>query len=232
MQKLLLLSICLLLSAQVFGQDPALFKTWDLYQIEIKFSQGVLISDVEPAITPKLTIDSSLAFSGFGACNSFSGSFLYLTNEDKLDPIDYMDTSLDCETQFLDAIEDEYFGYFKASSSPLFYTIFIGNDGLEHLIVSAGSPGFQLEFINPLLSVTPFKKSKISVYPNPVLDQLFITSESLQAKSLAIYSISGQRILSEKNNANTVDVSELSKGVYFLEITSLDGTSVQKFVKE
>ena len=72
---------------------------------------------------------------------------------------------------------------------------------------------------------------KVSLYPNPVKTTLYITSESTIEK-VVIYAISGKIIL-EQNLMNNqfVDVSHLSNGMYFTEISSTSGKSIKKFIK-
>ncbi|HLS29266.1 MAG TPA: T9SS type A sorting domain-containing protein, partial [Flavobacteriaceae bacterium] len=68
----------------------------------------------------------------------------------------------------------------------------------------------------PYLSVDKLEKSKLSIYPNPVKDQLYIENltENVQ---IEIYDLSGKEMLiKELNKTNRqVNVSQLSTGVYF-----------------
>ncbi|HBY66315.1 MAG TPA: hypothetical protein DEG69_00210, partial [Flavobacteriaceae bacterium] len=69
-------------------------------------------------------------------------------------------------------------------------------------------------------------------YPNPVSETLFISSENNNIEKLNVYSTNGKLILSEIENTKQLDVSTLSNGLYFVEVTSENGTTVQKFVKQ
>lgn len=231
MRKITILLFGFLIGFQCFGQDPELFRTWNLYKIEIKWSNGLLISEVDPPISPWLTINEALEFNGFGACNEFSGNFIYLPSTDRFDPINYNETLSDCETEFHDAIEDEYFGYFKWPGA-LYYFLYTDTDDKVHLVLSKGSPGFQIDFVSEQLSVNSYLKNEFKIFPNPVSDQLFISSEKLIIKTLSVFSTTGQRILEIEDASNPIDVSSLSKGMYFLEIDSEEGKSVQKFMKQ
>lgn len=216
---------------EAFAQNPAIFDTWDLYGIEIKFSPTVLISDIEPPISPVLTINENLSFNGFGACNSFSGTFEYLVSQDRLEPISYMDTTIDCATEFLDAIEDEYFGYFEAIPPALFYDFYLDIDGLEHLLLSRGYPGFQLDFIRSSLSVPENHLIDARIYPNPVSETLFITSENITIETITIFDLNGRQIL-KTTGESQIDLYSLVWGVYFIEIGTAEGKSIQKFIKK
>lgn len=77
-------------------------------------------------------------------------------------------------------------------------------------------------------SSKPLANSRIKVYPNPVVSELFI---SLDAPSkIAIYNISGQKIMETSSTASNarINVSQLSKGVYFAKVNNGPGL---KFIK-
>ncbi|WP_299364829.1 T9SS type A sorting domain-containing protein, partial [Winogradskyella sp.] len=73
---------------------------------------------------------------------------------------------------------------------------------------------------------------RVSLYPNPANDKLEITSR-LPMDGLSIMDINGRELdrieVSTKNY--TLDVSSLSKGIYFLKIQSREFKSTQKFIK-
>ncbi|MET0945007.1 MAG: T9SS type A sorting domain-containing protein [Flavobacterium sp.] len=73
-----------------------------------------------------------------------------------------------------------------------------------------------------------------SVYPNPVKDILNITAkETIEVTSINIYNTLGQLVLVIPNaqNTQTVDISGLTAGNYFIKINSDKGTSNTKFIK-
>lgn len=75
----------------------------------------------------------------------------------------------------------------------------------------------------------PQEGETISVYPNPAQDQLAF-SEVIQ--SIVVYDASGKTVMTD-TMTNTLNVSELSAGIYLLEIVNEDGfISHSKFVKE
>ncbi|RED45517.1 putative secreted protein (Por secretion system target) [Winogradskyella eximia] len=82
------------------------------------------------------------------------------------------------------------------------------------------------------LSVDQFNAQAIQVFPNPVKNQLEITSGQI-IDHLTIVDING-RILKEIKLSNleySLDVSSLAKGVYFMEIYSGNSSSTKKFIK-
>ncbi|MCO6500610.1 MAG: T9SS type A sorting domain-containing protein [Vicingus serpentipes] len=74
--------------------------------------------------------------------------------------------------------------------------------------------------------------NKISLFPNPTSNQLTLDSE-MNIDEATIFDVSGQVIKSIVLNSNTIDVSELSDGVYFLRVTTEKGQIFnQKFIKQ
>lgn len=75
----------------------------------------------------------------------------------------------------------------------------------------------------------------IQVYPNPTSDNLsFIFSEKTNEPfSISIYDAFGQLVFEIKNTRlNSIDISKLTKGFYFLKISSSFGESIHKIVKQ
>lgn len=75
------------------------------------------------------------------------------------------------------------------------------------------------------LAVEDFNSAKISVYPNPVLDELNIksTNAAFQHKSYLITNVLGKVVATKKDSESLqlINVSSLSKGLYFLQIDNL-----------
>lgn len=77
----------------------------------------------------------------------------------------------------------------------------------------------------------------IQVYPNPVKDRLnIVTTNTAAVNALDIYTATGQKVLSQRNNANgnmTVSVANLAKGVYILRLSyKNEEPFYYRFVKE
>ncbi|GIZ07770.1 T9SS type A sorting domain-containing protein [Flavobacterium sp. UMI-01] len=106
----------------------------------------------------------------------------------------------------------------------MYYNCNAGNAFLlDNLRVKKGVP----------LSVTKNEIEGLKIYPNPVKEgKLFISSNSAESKSVAIYDILGKQVLAEEVTAGYVNVSALIKGVYVLKITEAGKTSTRKIVIE
>lgn len=71
----------------------------------------------------------------------------------------------------------------------------------------------------------------LKLFPNPASQQITIESES-QIESILFYDLMGKQVLTIASlRGNTIDISELPKGIYFLEVYSSEGKAVKKVVK-
>jgi hypothetical protein len=70
----------------------------------------------------------------------------------------------------------------------------------------------------------------ILLYPNPTTGQLTIKTLGMTPKTISIYDIDGRLIYTAAFTPET-DVTQLSSGLYFVEVTSDIGISRKRFVK-
>lgn len=85
--------------------------------------------------------------------------------------------------------------------------------------------------IDPCLEVDESAATAPALYPNPVSDQLFISGVP-GIRQVAVYSITGQRLLFQQTSLQQIDVTSLAPGVYMLECISSSGVIRQKFIRE
>ena len=94
----------------------------------------------------------------------------------------------------------------------------------------------QKVYNNYLLEVKSNTKPTFSIAPNPATNFLNIVAspEFSEGSSVAVYNNLGQKVLSSNLNQQAqIDVSNLLKGVYFVQINSKNGFSAtQKVVKQ
>lgn len=104
-----------------------------------------------------------------------------------------------------------------------------------------------IDTLNPVLSA-PFvaiSEEKFKIFPNPLKDKLMISVEKGFltghmghgiALDLAIYSVSGQFVMSRRvplvNNEASLDIARLAPGNYIIKIVSSKGEVSQKFIKK
>ena len=78
-------------------------------------------------------------------------------------------------------------------------------------------------------------ESNLNIYPNPVNDRLYIETES-EIEEVVVYDVYG-RVQNFRNSEtqklrNSIDVSKLNSGVYFVKVVTNDGEVVKRFVKK
>jgi hypothetical protein len=73
--------------------------------------------------------------------------------------------------------------------------------------------------------------SNLSIYPNPVNYQLTINSED-KIGTIVILDVMGKTVKTITSSSNTIDVSELTNGMYLLQISTDNGLVSTKFIKE
>jgi uncharacterized delta-60 repeat protein len=85
---------------------------------------------------------------------------------------------------------------------------------------------------SPLASENFGSRSDFTLYPNPASETLYIKSEKIKGiDRLGISDISGKTIGAPLLIGNSIDISQLSKGIYFLNIFSKDKNYTLKFIK-
>jgi len=79
------------------------------------------------------------------------------------------------------------------------------------------------------LGVNDFSpKTKLSIYPNPASEKVFIKGE--KASAVEMYSMDGRKLNVQLNNDQSVTVSDLPKGMYILKIKINNNWVIQKLM--
>ena len=73
--------------------------------------------------------------------------------------------------------------------------------------------------------------TEIKLYPNPTTSILNVSSVSENA-TFKVYNLLGQTVINGKLSNNSIDVSNFSAGVYILELTDKDTTTINRFIKQ
>lgn len=79
------------------------------------------------------------------------------------------------------------------------------------------------------LGIEDFAANEIVLYPNPA-DKILTIQSKVEIEKVTIYTLQGVMVR-EYYDTNGLDVSNLSQGVYFVEITSEGKKAIQKFIK-
>lgn len=102
-----------------------------------------------------------------------------------------------------------------------------GADG--ELYVAGNSSIYKI--IGEEMNVNDLNKTNISIYPNPVVDQLNIQSNK-PISEVSIYNIEGKFLASFTGNTEKIDLANYPKGVYLVTVTTGKVTKTQKVIKK
>ena len=79
-----------------------------------------------------------------------------------------------------------------------------------------------------------FESNSFYVYPNPATNELIIENGELKIENVELYNSIGEKVFSQPQTTNhklqTVEVSQLSPGIYFITLTDQAGNKVTKKV--
>lgn len=82
------------------------------------------------------------------------------------------------------------------------------------------------------LSINPFERTTIAVYPNPAQNHINITAPNGNTiESVTIYNVTGQQVYTTDNTQN-INIAALANGAYIVKATTINGvTYTQKIFK-
>lgn len=139
-------------------------------------------------------------------------------------------------------VQDTVKGIYDENNLPELQFNNISNDRVSFTFVSDGKlndKGWEIEYTTSKSAVEEYEAvSNLSVYPNPANDFVKINFDTDRSNILEIslYSITGQSLYSNiltnfyGNYSNSIDVSNLAKGVYLLKVRTDKGVSARKVV--
>jgi hypothetical protein len=82
-----------------------------------------------------------------------------------------------------------------------------------------------------ILGVMDNSLRNLRVSPNPSSDKIFIDSKNESIEEIVVYDIFGKRLFSEERDVKELDISHLQNGLYFLQITTHNGSLIKKILK-
>ncbi|MBP8033131.1 MAG: T9SS type A sorting domain-containing protein [Bacteroidia bacterium] len=122
-------------------------------------------------------------------------------------------------TQYMSLLSNTQGGSIAASAG-----VYINTSGLGNTSSVGIKEFYQTTFANQLL-----------VYPNPTSDNLFLSTDAVKLNNftIKIYDLYGQVVESTMSSSidESIDVSNLKNGVYFIQLTLNEKTYTAKFVK-
>ena len=225
--KHLFLLILAIFSINCFAQqpNPNLFQTWYLHSVQASDGdKNYIVSEINPAITPYLTILENFNFTGLGACNSFEGTFNFFA-ANSMSTTQFSNTTADCGSQIQNDFESSYFYSMK---SAVYYSIATEENGM---VLFIGTPPFgQIVFKNYKLNTLNPDLNPIEVYTNPTTSMIHIKSQNTVITKIELFNSNGQNIKTINNNFETINTTDLSSGIYIMKIYTEFGTLNKKIL--
>ncbi|WP_167357313.1 T9SS type A sorting domain-containing protein [Flavobacterium swingsii] len=86
----------------------------------------------------------------------------------------------------------------------------------------------------PVLSTNDFElNSKIKIYPNPATNNVLIDFQDLDHTNVEVSDSNGRVLFTQKlsNNSNTINIDNLSSGIYLFKVSSNQGIKTSKVIK-
>lgn len=80
------------------------------------------------------------------------------------------------------------------------------------------------------LSVNDVTSFNVSLFPNPANNHITVKSNNFEVSSVNVYDLLGKLVVQE-NTKDRIDISNLRKGMYFVEITSGNKSVTKKIIK-
>lgn len=112
----------------------------------------------------------------------------------------------------------------------------VWNDTYKYWEVTVDAVGFggYLLSTNTTLSNLDNTLSQLAVYPNPVVNELSVNLPSnVKNAQINIFDVSGRSVINTevKKSSDKINVSNLAKGVYIVEIKTTNGVVTKKIIK-
>ncbi len=125
-----------------------------------------------------------------------------------------------------EVIDDEGFLY-----SPFTY-VFREENGLVYLDIT-NPEGSVATFWASTLSNNDIDKTKFSIYPNPVSNQLHIDSDQAKIEQIIIYNLNGKQVFKvDFHEDQSIELSNLAKGMYLVKVKTETGSLTKKLIKK
>lgn len=174
--------------------------------------------------------------SGVSKC-SITGGYVYRgTSQSSLTGIYFFADFCSGEIGMLKKDGGNWTMTFSEAFSGQRWTTF-GEDVNGELYIGAMSSGSIYKIKDATLGTDLPDLSHITLFPNPVKDELIIDfgTSSNRISQVSIYNIQGQQIktsVSLDNNSSKISTKNMEKGMYIMEIQNTDGQKItRKFVK-
>jgi uncharacterized protein YxeA len=127
--------------------------------------------------------------------------------------------------------EYEFFGLGPATNIEYIKVTWNATGQVETINNVQPNQAIKIQEGNGILSSTGQELDNFSVYPNPSDSGLFtVSADHVEAYDAEVYDVSGRMVLTKQRMSDTIDLSSLSKGVYFARVYADGGSRIFKLI--
>jgi len=132
-----------------------------------------------------------------------------------------------CFQNFPNSITTFYIDPNPYNCLPNYITAMNATDLAKPICASGNSNGCPVAGINQIADVS----NQVNIYPNPMQNNFVIETSNTDKQLLQITDVSGKQVLSQTiNGTSSIDISNLSPGVYNLSLTSSQSIANKRLV--
>lgn len=113
-------------------------------------------------------------------------------------------------------------------------SINISNGNIDYSYLSTINELFAIESAGSLITETSNKvtdKNAFFIYPNPAINEIKLVN-SEEFTHVEIVNSLGKKVISETLTSLTIDISQLSSGLYFVRVYNHNNSHLQKMIKQ
>jgi hypothetical protein len=239
----ILIALCFVgITAQGQAQEPDLVETyWYLNELVIEGENIIPPVNNELEFTDLFFLENTDGTTNLSSCVCLcgGGNISFGQNTITLDnliflPID--DCTIPENSNFKNTYFDDFFKHeTSAVSDPILYEILTDGEGNKQLTLT-NSNGDRAIYGDVLLGLQDQDAALFTIAPNPVNRHLQLQfSNNLLNGEVLLYDANGRLLVQQKglhdSNLN-LEVSNLSKGIYFVAVTNGSRKTVKKFIKQ
>lgn len=164
-----------------------------------------------------------------GRLDSSTGGVWY---DDETLYLGFLDVSFEqCNIPENTTFSNLHFNFYLEDTDTTYNYSISNTQNNEMELILTNEFGNQAYYTSPLLNTNSNINSQISIYPTISSDFIKINYVK-PIFSLAVFNLSGQKVLKQFTNTKNIDVSMLPDGMYFLQIVNEEGSITKKFVKK
>lgn len=108
---------------------------------------------------------------------------------------------------------------------------FVNNHDVSNVNNRAVLNANSIKVTDLTVGISENNETGTAIYPNPATDVLNVISENGTNK-VEIFNVQGQLVKAVNGNVNTISISDMTNGVYFVKVTTDNGTATHKLIKK